>query len=187
VLTITAECILSWSDEINSLRQLSDALKLDLREATDLNARQETLISTLKEETSVLSEVGAELTELKRKCKDLSQLNEEQGQTISNLKKVWISYFLNHFSKPSICNNSKVCVQHHVYCVKWGTVIFLTKLAHDVLNVFAVNLCMSTLSFATVIYLTVAFWLTFPVPAGGGAKGTTTEKHEWNWCWFGDR
>jgi len=70
------------------LRQLSDALKLDLREATDLNARQETLISTLKEETSILSEVGAELSELKKKCKDLSQLNEEQGQTISNLKKV---------------------------------------------------------------------------------------------------
>lgn len=65
-----------------------ETLKKELKGSTDLQARQEDLISTLKEETGIMSEMELEMKEIRRKYRELQQMNDEQNELISRLRRV---------------------------------------------------------------------------------------------------
>ena len=69
-----------------------DALRSELRGSADLQLRQEELISTLKEETALMSQLESEMKETKRKYRELKHINDDQKELISRLNKVcqWI-------------------------------------------------------------------------------------------------
>ena len=65
-----------------------DALRSELRGSADLQLRQEELISTLKEETALMSQLESEMKETKRKYRELKHINDDQKELISRLNKV---------------------------------------------------------------------------------------------------
>lgn len=73
---------------IDQLSMSLDTLRSELKGSTDLQLRQEELISTLKEETALVCELELELKETKRKYRELKHINEEQNELINRLRKV---------------------------------------------------------------------------------------------------
>jgi len=64
------------------------ALRLELKESCELQAKQEELIATLKDETAILNDLELELKDTRKRCKELQKLNEEQKALVNMLKKV---------------------------------------------------------------------------------------------------
>lgn len=66
-------------------------MRAELGDSSNVSSRQEELIATLREETSVLAEVEREMKEVKARCSNLQTRNDEYNETISTLRKVCIT------------------------------------------------------------------------------------------------
>lgn len=79
---------LAYSNMVQSLTKNLELLKAELMDSCSVQSRQEEVISTLKEETSILVDLEKELKDMKRRFKELQNKNEEQKMIIAELNKV---------------------------------------------------------------------------------------------------
>lgn len=93
--TIETLIFCHFREQVESLRQTTDALQGELKGSTDVYTRQEELIATLKEENDIISDMEGEMKEARRKYTELKLRNDEQSVTISTLRKVRL--FLSSF------------------------------------------------------------------------------------------